>query len=301
MKVTKKQKKSFNKLNANLQIALANGTKNLYLLKYIISINDFDLLNAVALNENATADILDSLLSTEYLTVAANIVCNTNTSENTLKKLIPLNFLIENLNQCECNFEITIAEHCNHDYREIQNLLHTAIITHSNVTEELLVAIINETNSENILNIISKYNKKSDKLNELIENKKDWLHELQDRACKLNNAVELLQTHKYEAAYNLILPEAKNGNPNAQYLLACMYGNGSFVEEDQDKVLYWFKKSADAGFELAMVSYAMELLEINGFDHYHEAIYYIENAANNGYDEAINLLDSLGQGVNHAV
>jgi len=300
MKVTKKQKRSFNKLDTNLQIALANGTKNIDLLKYIISINDFDLLNAVALNESVSADLLDSLLTTEYLTVAANIVCNTNTSAKTLKKLIPLNFLMENLNQCECNFEDTIAQYCNHDYKEVQNLLHTAIITHTNVTEELLVAIINETYSEDILDIICKYNKKLEKLNDLVDNKKDYLQELQDRVDRLNHAVELLKTHEYEAAYNTILPEAQYGNPNAQYLLACMYDNGSFVEEDQDKVLYWLKKSADAGFELAMVSYAMELLKINGFDHYHEAIYYIENAANNGYDEAITILETMGEGVSYA-
>lgn len=261
MKLTKKQKKSIDKMEIRLQYVLAERTTSIEILEYIVSMNKYETLNAIPYNENATASILNSLLEKGYLTVAAKIVAHKNISTATLKKLIPLSFLQNNLNECECDYTGTIAEYCDFDLRKVQELFHAGIIISSNVTEDLLIDIINETSSEKVLGSIWNCNITSKKIKELADNKMDWIIELEDRANRLDTAMSLIQLEDYEAAYNIILPEAHYGNPNAQYALSCLYAKGNFVEQDKDKSLYWLEQSAENQFEPAMFIYAMELLE----------------------------------------
>jgi hypothetical protein len=299
MKLSKQKKRNINKLNTHAQVHLANGTKNIEIMKYMISLNEFEVLKAIALNDNATADVLDQLLSTGYLSVAALLLDNDNTSTKTLKKIISLDFLRDDLNESECDYN-SLAEYCHYDYLEIQELLHVDIITHGNVTEELLIDIINETNSEDTLDILYKYNKESVKLNSLIQNKKDWLIELEDRENALDYALELLEEGEYVEAYNIIEPAAKNGDHHAQYILAGMYENGYFLEKSIKRTLYWGKKSAEGGYVPAMLAYSMTLLHNKTYTNRDEAVKYIYKAYESDYDEAINYLDTLDEGVHHA-
>ncbi len=290
MKLTKKQKKSIDKMETKLQYVLAERTTSIEVLEYIVSMNKYETLNAIPYNENATTSILDSLLEKGYLTVAAKIVPHKNISTETLKKLIPLSFLQNNLNECECNYTDTVAEYCDFDLIKVQELIHTGIIISSNVTEDLLIDIINETSSEKVLDSIWNCNITSKKIKELADNKMDWIIELEDRANRLESAMSLIKLEDYEAAYNIILPEAHNGNPNAQYALSYMYAKGDFVEENKEKSLHWLKQSADNQFDPAMYLYAMELLE-EDTDNADQAFRYIEAAAVNGYKDAIDFLN----------
>nr|WP_281380417.1 tetratricopeptide repeat protein [Marinobacter oulmenensis] len=61
------------------------------------------------------------------------------------------------------------------------------------------------------------------------------------------------------------LLRAENGDPRAQYLIArvFLFGNNEIgVDEDQDKGVYWMRKSADQG--AAEAQYAMAMLYRNG-------------------------------------
>ena len=290
MLLTKKQKNTINEMEIKLQYALAERTTSVEILKYIVSLNKYETLNAIPYNENATTSILDSLLEKGYLTVAAKMVAHKNISTEALKKLIPLSFLQNNLNECECNFEGTIAEYCDFDLRKVQNLIHAGIIMSPNVTEDLLIDIINETSNQDILNEIWNCNIATMKIKELVDNKTDWIIELEDRANRLDYAMSSIKLEDYEAAYNIILPEAHNGNPNAQYALSCLYAKGNFVEQDSKKSFYWIKQSAENQFEPAMFLYAMELFEKDTED-IKQAYIYMEAAAVNGYQDAIDFLN----------
>lgn len=290
MKLTKKQKRLINKMEIKLQYALAERTTSVEILEYIVSLNKYETLNAIPYNENATTSILDSLLEKGYLTVAAKMVAHKNISIEALKKLIPLSFLQNNLNECECNYTDTVAEYCDFDLRKVQELIHTGIIISSNVTEDLLIDIINETSSEKVLDSIWNCNIASKKIKELADNKMDWIIELEDRANRLDSAMSSIQLEDYEAAYNIILPEAHNGNPNAQYALSCLYAKGDFVEQDSEKSFYWIKQSAENKFEPAMFTYAIELFD-KDTENIEQALSYMEAAAVNGYQDAIDFLN----------
>lgn len=57
----------------------------------------------------------------------------------------------------------------------------------------------------------------------------------------------LYDEKKYDEAFPIILKAANGENPEAQCLLAEMYGAGYGVEPDSDEMLKWYKKAADNG------------------------------------------------------
>ena len=50
---------------------------------------------------------------------------------------------------------------------------------------------------------------------------------------------------QYEAAYEILLPLAKDGNDEAQFFIGLMYYRGEHVEHDVEQAAYWFKRSAN--------------------------------------------------------
>lgn len=59
---------------------------------------------------------------------------------------------------------------------------------------------------------------------------------------------EALKLGDYAKIYWIIKPQAKNGDPSAQYLLGRLYMNGKGVEQDYSQASYWFQQSAMQGF-----------------------------------------------------
>lgn len=59
---------------------------------------------------------------------------------------------------------------------------------------------------------------------------------------------EALKLGDYAKIYWIIKPQAKDGDPSAQYLLARLYMNGKGVKQDYSQASYWFQQSAMQGF-----------------------------------------------------
>ncbi len=57
-------------------------------------------------------------------------------------------------------------------------------------------------------------------------------------------ALKLYKAHHYKKAFPAILKEAKEGDKEAQYLLASMYENGYGVQKDTTKALHWYKEAS---------------------------------------------------------
>lgn len=51
----------------------------------------------------------------------------------------------------------------------------------------------------------------------------------------------------FSSAFDLLLPEAQNGNPDAQYTIGYMYYLGQGVEQNEQEALEWIQLSANAG------------------------------------------------------
>lgn len=64
-------------------------------------------------------------------------------------------------------------------------------------------------------------------------------------ACaKETDPVVLLEQGKYQQAYELFLPLAKNGDANAQNHLGIIYYLGLLGEHDMEKAFFWYEKAA---------------------------------------------------------
>lgn len=64
---------------------------------------------------------------------------------------------------------------------------------------------------------------------------------------ELAEGVNAFQKGKYNEAFTLLLPFAEQGELRAQLILARLYYAGHGVQRDEDKYLYWLRRSADSG------------------------------------------------------
>lgn len=56
----------------------------------------------------------------------------------------------------------------------------------------------------------------------------------------------------YAEAYRLLSLAVQKGDPKAEFLLGCMYEDGLHVETDLEKAVYWLEKAAQRGYEAAV-------------------------------------------------
>lgn len=63
----------------------------------------------------------------------------------------------------------------------------------------------------------------------------------------MQEGIHAYDNKDYRAALKEFLPLATSGDPEAQYYLGLMYGNGEGVTEDEKKSLDWYTKSAQQG------------------------------------------------------
>lgn len=74
----------------------------------------------------------------------------------------------------------------------------------------------------------------------------------------LKQGIESFQVQNYRHAFIRLLPEAKAGQPDAQYAVGYMYYYGQGVIENRKKAWYWINRAAVAG--QADARQAMEIL-----------------------------------------
>jgi len=86
--------------------------------------------------------------------------------------------------------------------------------------------------------------------------------------------------------------EAKQGTPNAAFLLATAYRNGKTGVVDIDKSFYWYQKSAKMGDSDAMLMLGWLYYKKTNIK---KARYWFTQAASNGIDEAVEMLELLSQ------
>jgi len=90
--------------------------------------------------------------------------------------------------------------------------------------------------------------------------------------------------------------KASQGDAEAQYKLGTNYYNGgNITEKDFEKAVYWFERAADQGY--AQAQYNTGVFYYNGYgvdQDIDEAIYWFKKAAKQKFEEAVNILESLG-------
>ncbi len=68
-----------------------------------------------------------------------------------------------------------------------------------------------------------------------------------DNAEMLTNGIKCFMKERYDKAYEILLPLAEAGNPQAQSILAKLYFAGNGVEKDHAKYVYWLTRAAEQG------------------------------------------------------
>ncbi len=78
-------------------------------------------------------------------------------------------------------------------------------------------------------------------------------------AKNLNEGSRSFRMQNYRDAFIRLKPEAKRGQPDAQYAVGYMYYYGQGVVEDRKKAWYWISKAARSGQPDAVA--ALDILE----------------------------------------
>jgi uncharacterized protein len=95
----------------------------------------------------------------------------------------------------------------------------------------------------------------------------------------------------------LLQDEATSGNANAMFLLATAYRNGKAGDIDMPKAYYWYKKSASKGDADAMLilGWLYYKQNTNIEANTQKARYWFKQAAMSGVEEAVEMLNILGE------
>lgn len=78
-------------------------------------------------------------------------------------------------------------------------------------------------------------------------------------SLNLREGIHSFKVQNYRAAFIRLMPEAKKGQPDAQYAVGYMYYYGQGVIENKEKALYWIRCAAKAGQTDAMA--ALKILD----------------------------------------
>ncbi len=102
-----------------------------------------------------------------------------------------------------------------------------------------------------------------------------------------DEAAEALKQGDIETAFREILPLAAQGNAEAQFFLATMYGAGQGVPQDYKKSAEWLRKAAEQGNVKAQFNLGALYNEGQGVPQdYKEAAKWFRMAAEQGHVEA---------------
>lgn len=105
---------------------------------------------------------------------------------------------------------------------------------------------------------------------------------LQQRA-NFSQAQTAFENQDYAYSARLLIPLAKNGHVQAQYLVATQYDLGLGVKRNEFLSFYWYKKAAKAGVGIAQHNLAVAYAQGNGVDaDLSKAVTWWKRAANAG-------------------
>lgn len=133
--------------------------------------------------------------------------------------------------------------------------------------------------------------------NEEIEHVQRYLHEklIEDASNGDADAQFMLglrslyndQQFNLKDAFNYFYKAAVQGHADAQFQLAGMYFNGSYIKQDMEQAVYWYEKSAAQNQPGAQFFYGLMYRNGEGVDRdYKKAWHLIEKAANQDYPDA---------------
>ena len=66
-------------------------------------------------------------------------------------------------------------------------------------------------------------------------------------SAEIENARDLMEANKFEAAYHELWPAARSGNADAEELIGIMYAMGLGVKQDYQRAFEWYLRSAMKG------------------------------------------------------
>ena len=66
-------------------------------------------------------------------------------------------------------------------------------------------------------------------------------------SAEIENARDLMEANKFEAAYHELWPAARSGNADAEELIGIMYAMGLGVKQDYRRAFDWYLRSAMKG------------------------------------------------------
>ena len=121
-------------------------------------------------------------------------------------------------------------------------------------------------------------------------------------AGQLEDGDLAIREGRYGDAFELLMPEAKNGNAFAQYNVAYIYKNGLGVPENFEQAVYWYKQAAAQGDADAMTNLGLMIEKGQGTEQDFETARTLYlRAADTGHGLAQNNLGAMyisGRGVN---
>jgi uncharacterized protein len=118
----------------------------------------------------------------------------------------------------------------------------------------------------------------------------------------LDEGMNAYECEDYDTAFNMIMPFAENGNPDAQTIIGGMYFAGRGVHQDFTEAERWYRLAAENGQVIAQNNLASMLVGRDSS----EAVKWASLAAKNNlpfaqsflgdiYSGALNLTDKAGQ------
>ena len=120
-------------------------------------------------------------------------------------------------------------------------------------------------------------------------------------ADAMDDGIAALKAERWEDAYRLLLPEAKDGNTLAQYNVALLLGKGLGVAQDLRQAAKWYERAAKGGDDDAKVNLGLMYAAGEGVPRdYAKAAQLYREAAANGNGMAQNNLGAAylkGEGV----
>lgn len=84
------------------------------------------------------------------------------------------------------------------------------------------------------------------------------------RDLNLREGSTSFRVQNYRDAFVRLMPEAKAGQPDAQYAIGYMYYYGQGVVENRKKAVYWIKRAASCGQTEAQA--ALKMIEAQPLD-----------------------------------
>lgn len=117
-----------------------------------------------------------------------------------------------------------------------------------------------------------------------------------DPARQLRSAQSAFNAQRYEEAYNLWLPLARDGVAAAQYGVAFLLESGWGNRQDFERAVQWYRAAAEQGHAKAQFNLGLMYLSGQGTPRDDSlAVYWIQSAADNGDSRAREYLNRTGE------